>query len=56
MDLIEGTDNEKKETVLSDCSEMRTEGTLRPSVGMSSRLLRTETKDLSSLQSVRMQR
>jgi hypothetical protein len=52
----ECTDNEKKETVISDCSEMRTEGTSRPSVGMLSRLLRTETKDLSPLQSVRMQR
>ena len=29
----ECTDNEKKETVISDCSEMRTEGTSRPSVG-----------------------
>ena len=28
----ECTDNEKKETVISDCSEMRTEGTSRPSV------------------------
>ena len=27
----ECTDNEKKETVISDCSEMRTEGTSRPS-------------------------
>ena len=27
-------DNEKKETVVSDCSEMRTEGTSRPSVGL----------------------
>ena len=52
----ECTDNEKKETVISDCSEMRTEGTSRPSVGMLSRLLQTETKDLSPLQSVRMQR
>ena len=52
----ECTDNEKKETVISDCSEMRTEGTSRPSVGMLSRLLRTETKDLSPVQSVRMQR
>ena len=52
----ECTDNEKKETVISDCSEMRTKGTSRPSVGMLSRLLRTETKDLSPLQSVRMQR
>ena len=33
----ECTDNEKKETVISDCSEMRTEGTSRPSVGMLSR-------------------
>ena len=30
----ECTDNEKKETVISDCSEMRTEGTSRPSVGL----------------------
>ena len=45
----ECTDNEKKETVISDCSEIRTEGTSRPSVGMLSRLLRTETKDLSPL-------
>ena len=52
----ECTDNEKKETVISDCSEMRTEGTSRPSVGMLSRLLRTETTNLSPLQSVRMQR
>ena len=52
----ECTDNEKKETVISDCSEMRTEGTSRPSVGMLSRLLRTETEALSPLQSVRMQR
>jgi hypothetical protein len=52
----ECTDNEKKETVISDYSEMRTEGTSRPSVGMLSRLLRTETKYLSPLQSVRMQR
>ena len=37
----ECTDNEKKETVISDYSEMRTEGTSRPSVGMLSRLLRT---------------
>ena len=44
----ECTDNEKKETVISDCSEMRTEGTSRPSVGMLSRLLRTETKDFES--------
>ena len=27
----ECTDNEKKETVISDCSQMRTEGTSRPS-------------------------
>ncbi len=52
----ECTDNEKKETMIINCSEMRTEGTSRPSVGMLSRLLRTETKDLSPLQSVRMQR
>ena len=54
----ECTDNERKETVTRDCSEMRTEGTLRPSVGMLtlSRLLRTETKILSPLQSVHMQR
>jgi hypothetical protein len=26
----ECTDNEKKETVISDCSEIRTEGTSRP--------------------------
>ena len=44
----ECTDNEKKETVISDCSEIRTEGTSRPSVGMLSRLLRTETKDFES--------
>ena len=30
----ECTDNEKKETVISDCSEIRTEGTSRPSVGL----------------------
>ena len=30
----ECTDNEKKETVISDCSEMRTEGTSRPSVAL----------------------
>ena len=30
----ECTDNEKKETVISDYSEMRTEGTSRPSVGL----------------------
>ena len=30
----ECTDNEKGETVISDCSEMRTEGTSRPSVGL----------------------
>ena len=30
----ECTDNEKKETVISDCSEMRTEATSRPSVGL----------------------
>ena len=30
----ECTDNEKKETVISDRSEMRTEGTSRPSVGL----------------------
>ena len=30
----ECTDNEKKETVISDCSEMRTKGTSRPSVGL----------------------
>ena len=30
----ECTDNEKKETVISDCSEMRTEGTSRPPVGL----------------------
>ena len=30
----ECTDNEKMETVISDCSEMRTEGTSRPSVGL----------------------
>ena len=29
----ECTDNEKKETVLSDCSETHTEGTSQPSVG-----------------------
>ena len=52
----ECTDNEKKETVISDCNEMCTELTSQPSVGMLSRLLRTETKDLSPLQSVRMQR
>ena len=40
--LGECTDNEKKETVISDCSEVRTEGTSRPAVGMLSRLLRTE--------------
>ena len=51
----ECTDNDKKEMVISDCSEMRTEWTSRPSVGMLSRLPRTETKDLSPLQSVRMQ-
>ena len=27
-------DNEKKETMISDCSEMRTEGTSRPSAGL----------------------
>ena len=32
--LGECTDNEKKETVISDRSEMRTEGTSRPSVGL----------------------
>ena len=32
------TDNEKKETMISDCSEMRTEGTSRSSVRMLSRL------------------
>ena len=52
----ECTDNEKKETVIRDCSEMRTERTSRPSVGMLSRLLPTETNDLSPLQPVRMQR
>ena len=36
------TDNKEKETVISDCSEMRTEGTSRSSVGMLSRLLRME--------------
>ena len=30
----ECTDNEKKETLISDCSEMRTEATSRPSVGL----------------------
>jgi hypothetical protein len=30
----ECTDNEKKETVISDCNEMRTEGTSRPSAGL----------------------
>ena len=44
----ECTDNKKKETVISDCSEVRTEGTSRPSVGMLSHLLRTETKDFES--------
>ena len=48
----ECTDNKTKETVISGCSEMRTEGTSRPSVGMRicmlSRLLRTETKDFES--------
>ena len=37
----ECTDNEKKGTVISDCSEMRTEGTSRPSVG----LVRTSRDD-----------
>ena len=30
----ECTDNEKQETMISDCSKMRTEGTSRPSVGL----------------------
>ena len=30
----ECTDNEKKETVISDCSEMRTERMSRPSIGL----------------------
>ena len=30
----ECTDNEKKETMISDCSEMRTKGTSRPSIGL----------------------
>ena len=30
----ECTENKKKETVISDCSEMRIEWTLRPSVGI----------------------
>ena len=42
----ECTDNEKKETVISDCSEIRTEGTSRPSVGMLSRLLSSEEQPL----------
>ena len=41
----ECTDNEKKETVISDCSEMRTEGTSRPSVG----LIGTARDDIDSL-------
>ena len=52
----ECADNETKETVISNCSKMRTEGTSQPSIGMLSRLLRTETKVLNPLQSVRMQR
>jgi hypothetical protein len=51
----ERTDNGKKERVISDYNEMRTEGTSRPFVGRLSRLLRMETKDLSPLQSVRVQ-
>ena len=50
----ECTDNENKETLISDCSEMRTEGTSRPSVGMLSRLLQTETEDLSPLEKIKM--
>ena len=50
------TDKEKKETVIRDYNEMRTEGTSRSSVDMLSRLLRTETKNLSPMQPVRMQR
>ena len=52
----ECTDNEKKERVISDYNEMRTGGTSRPSVGILSRLLQMETKDLSPLKSVRRQR
>ena len=39
----ECTDNEKKETVIRDCSEVRTEGTSRPSVGLVLSLLHRET-------------
>ena len=53
---METTFGESMQTVISDCSEMRTDGTSRPSVGILSRLLRTETNKLSPLQSVRMQR
>ena len=40
----ECTDNEKKEAVTSDCSEMRTEGTSRPSVGLVLSLLHRERR------------
>ena len=48
-DNVRGMHRQKKKaTVISDCSEMRTEGTSRPSAGMLSTLLRTETNDFES--------